>query len=341
VLSAESAGHLRDRLRRLGLSRRAIDAAWPRWWSSAAGQSASAQLELRFALARNLGLDPHSLIDEGADPRFLWAHTGRFKHLSAETQTEKEAIASFGRAVGIALSPGVTTPFTELLGRSAAELRRAMLASSDSPFVRLLDLLSLCWSTGTPVIHLRVYPWPQKRMAAMSLRVSGRSIILLARDSQVPAPIAFYVAHEIGHIALGHLPQDDVLVDLAGTLGPQEDPEESEADRYALELLTGNPDFRVESSTPLASASELIRTAQASAAQLGVEPGTLALCFGYSTGKWAIANAAMQTIYTDPKPAWEEVNAVARTSLAFAELPDGAADFLDSVLGAVGDEQSR
>src|SRR4051794_15887231 len=71
VVTGESAGDLRLRLRRLGLSDDAISAAWPQWWSADAEASPSARAELRFGIARRLGLDPRSLLGEQDEPRFL------------------------------------------------------------------------------------------------------------------------------------------------------------------------------------------------------------------------------------------------------------------------------
>ena len=75
-MTVESAGDLRLRLRGLGLSDSAVSAAWPRWWSEDAESSASARAELRFGVARRLGLDPHSLLEDRDAPRFLWRDRG-------------------------------------------------------------------------------------------------------------------------------------------------------------------------------------------------------------------------------------------------------------------------
>lgn len=111
-------------------------------------------------------------------------------------------ISSFGTALSRLLleatpNPGVFEPMT------AAQLRQLLL--NGRPHVGLLELLMASWSMGIPVIHLRVYPLSAKRMSAMSVRVGDRFAILLARDAVYPAPIAFHVAHELGHIFLGHL----------------------------------------------------------------------------------------------------------------------------------------
>ncbi len=328
----ETAKNLRLRLKKLGLSDRAVEAAWPRWWSDEGDTSASARLELRFSLARKLGIDASSLLED-AQPRFVWKDEARFKHLSGEGELELSAIISFGRAVGTLLVAG-TPAAHPIEGRTAKELREALLHQG-RPFVNLSDLLLLCWSVGTPVIHLRVFPWPQKRMAAMSVRVENHSAILLGKDSNYPPHVAFYLAHEIGHIALSHVSNELGIVDLeSNRLGDrQEDAEEVSADRFALELLTGTPEPIVLPYRKRYSARELGRVATSSSEGLGIEPGTMALCFGYSTDDWATANASMKYIYGRGKPVWHAVNNLARTQLLFDQMPEDSLGFLDAVLG--------
>ena len=94
----------RTRLKRVGLSDSAINAAWPDWWSDDADPSSSARLELRFSVARKLGLDARSVLDEEGVPRFIWKDEARFKHLSGETDLERAAISSFGRSIGALLT---------------------------------------------------------------------------------------------------------------------------------------------------------------------------------------------------------------------------------------------
>jgi Zn-dependent peptidase ImmA (M78 family) len=333
VTSEDKADDLKLQLKALGLSDSVIDAAWPRWWSNEADHSVSARVELRFSLARKLGLDPLSLIDEGHQPRFVWKDEARFKHLSGEGELELSAITSFGKAVGALLISGAPSTIS-LAGATAKEIRTTLLHAK-RPYVSLADLLSLCWSVGIPVIHLRIFPWPQKRMAAMTVRVGDRSVILLGKDSNYPPHIAFYLAHEIGHIVLAHLSEDVAIVDLEplGTGSLDDDAEEGSADRFALELLTGNPDPIVLPVMRRYSARELARVALSASVPLKVEPGTLALCFGYSTKDWATANASMPRIYKEGKPAWLEVNKIARAQLEFDRIPNDSQDFLSAILG--------
>lgn len=338
-MTGESGRDLRFRLRGLGLSDRAISAAWPHWWSEDAEASASARAELRFGIARRLGLDPHSLLDDRDEPRFLWREEARFKHLSGESERERAGITSFGRAIASILVSATSPPEGDLAGVAARDLRENVLASGGQ-FVTLVDLLSLSWALAVPVVHLRVFPWPQKRMAAMTVRVGGRSTVLLGKDSAYPATIAFYLAHELGHIALEHVAADRQIVDLEGETPAANggDEEERDADAFALELLTGAPEPTVLATGPgWAHGRALAHAALESAQELRIEPGTLALAYGHSTGDWQTANAALGNIYAAARPVWTQVNAIARQQLELGDQPVDAVDFLDAVLGEAGE----
>ena len=61
---------LTDELRQAGFSRTAIDAAWPSWWDEGLASSPSGRAELRFALARRVGLRPD--LPRGATAWATW-----------------------------------------------------------------------------------------------------------------------------------------------------------------------------------------------------------------------------------------------------------------------------
>lgn len=328
-----SADQLRKRLKQFGLADAAITAAWPRWWSQEADASRSAQAELRFGIARRLGLDPVSLLGDEDEPRFLWRQEARFKHLSAEDEREQAGIASFGRALATAIAPSAPESGGDLAGYEAGELRQELLARG-LQFIGLDTLLALSWGVGVPVVHLRVFPWPQKRMAAMTVRVNERSFILLGKDASYPPWIAFYLAHELGHVALAHVEPGHAIVDLdIGEKIAASDQEEADADTWALELITGRPKLEVTSADENRSAAELARIALGAAGELRIEPGTLALAFGYTTGEWPLVNGALKRIYDQPGEVWRIINAYARDQLNLEQAPGDAADFVGEVLG--------
>ena len=95
---------LKKRLKEAGLSDPLIEAAWPAWWSDEALASQSAKAELRFTIARKLGLNPRSLLHDEVE--FIWKDEARFKHLSNETDGQKWALTSFGMSACRILVPG-------------------------------------------------------------------------------------------------------------------------------------------------------------------------------------------------------------------------------------------
>jgi hypothetical protein len=320
-------------VRSTGLTESAIAAAWPDWWSEAADASASSQADLKFTLARKLGLDPRSLLDDET-PRFVWEDSAKFKNFRGDMQDARPAISSFGTALGRMLIKGCPS-YASLQNLDPLELRQSILASR--PFVDITGLIGFMWGVGIPVIHLRVHPLAAKHMCAMSIRIGERYAVLLARDANYPASTAFHLAHEIAHIVLGHLANGGAVVDMDDPAERVEetDPEEIAADRYALTLLTGYPRLDVENTGAGRSArqlaAEVIRAAQPNA----IEPGTLALCYGYNTKDWATVQKSMQFIYNKSVPVWEGVNKIAASQLQWELMSDESSSYIRAVMGGI------
>ncbi|MCP4564147.1 MAG: hypothetical protein GY873_37505 [Bosea sp.] len=317
-----------DELRSAGLSREAIDAAWPTWWSDEAAKSPSAQAELRFALSRNLGLSPQSLLGERVE--FVWDDSARFKNLTANEPISRGALASFGVAVA-RLLVRATPARLSVTGVPAEALRSSVIKARG--MVDLVGLLSTCWSLGVPVIHLRVFPLPAKSMRAMVVEVGGRHAVLLGRDANYPAPVLFTLAHEVGHAALGHTAGEAAIVDVGDFTVSAEDNEERDADTYAMQLLTGESAPAITVSTDRFSAQSLAQQCLSEGPPRGIEPGTLALCVGHVQNNWAVANAALRVIYTESKPVWQEVNKIATQQLDWNALSYESANYVRALLG--------
>ncbi|MYM22880.1 ImmA/IrrE family metallo-endopeptidase [Duganella sp. FT135W] len=329
---ANNADEFRIRLAKsTGLTDSAIRAAWPEWWSEAADASPSAQAELRFSLARNLGLDPVTVLDDQF-PKFIWDDSAKYKSFKGDDERDKPAITAFGKSVTRMLVKSVAQA-RPLVGMPASQLRQSILRNNQ--YVGLIELLATLWAVGVPVLHLRVFPLPAKRMSAMATSFQDRHAILLAKDSTYPAAIAFNVAHEIGHIACGHVTAGSALIDMDHDGVPQEqDGEELEADKYALELLTGDPEFQIEKQGQGRSARDLAKQVLAAGPEMRIEPGTMALCYGFATGEWPTAQGALGHIYDNAIPAWEVVNKIAMQQMDWTKLSDESTHFLKAVMGA-------
>lgn len=318
---------LRNELRSAGLSDQVIDAAWPSWWSDDAAASTSARAELRFALSRKLGLSSRSLLGERVE--FVWEDDARFKNLTATDRLRRGALASFGVAVGRMLLKA-TTEAQPRVALSAAELRSAVLANRE--VVDLNGLLSICWGLGVPVIHLRVFPLRAKSMRAMVVGVDGRHAILLGRDASYPAPVAFTLAHEIGHAVLGHIGTGRAIVDVGDSSFNDPDLEEREADTFGIELLTGSPRPMITTNIENFSTRALAEACQQAGPERGIEPGTLALCLGFQRQEWQRASAALRYIYKTAHPVWKYVNQVAARQLNWSDMSDENIQYLSNLM---------
>jgi Zn-dependent peptidase ImmA (M78 family) len=320
-----------ERLRSAGISRAAIRAAWPLWWNEEAASSSSGRAELRFALARRLGLEPKPLLGERVE--FVWNDEARFKHLSTEDAAQRAALTSFGMSLGRALLRATPGPPIDRVG--AEDLREAILRGSS--FVDLNSVIATCWALGVPVIHLRVFPLETKSMYAMVVALEGRFAILLGRDAGYPAPIAFALAHELGHVMLGHLADAPALVDLEDPATARDgDEQEAEADRFALTLLTGSPNPDIRTNLEHFNAPTLAKAVLDAADRYAVEPGTLALCLAYRRNAWPVAMSSLRFIYSERKPAWREINGIADRELDWDALGDEAAGYLRNVMTGDG-----
>lgn len=316
-------------LRRAGISKAAIEAAWPSWWDGALAASPSGRAELRFALARRLGLRSQPLLGERVE--FVWNDEARFKHLTAEDEAARAAMTSFGMAIGKSLLQSVAEG-PAMGAIDAARLREALLARR--PFADVGGLISTCWALGIPVIHLRVFPLDAKRMHAMVVHSNGRFAILLGHEARFPAQLAFTLAHELAHIMLGHLAGAPALVDLEDpATAAERDGQELEADGYALTVLTGSSDPTIETNIDDFNAPSLAQAVRRAAPVYRIDPGTLALCLAYRRQSWPVAMAALNMLYPDIDPLWQEVNGVAARQIGWDALTDDASDYLRSVMG--------
>ncbi|WP_234831173.1 ImmA/IrrE family metallo-endopeptidase [Rhodopseudomonas palustris] len=316
-------------LKEAGLSRAAIEAAWPVWWSDDLSESPSARAELRFALARKLGLAPKPLLGERVE--FVWRDSAKFKNLSIQNSTQQDILSSFGVSIGRLLLRA--TPIGRGFDGLSAEAIRGSIIRSTAGYVDLRALLSTSWAVGVPVIQLKVFPLTTKSMHAMVIESGGRHAIILGRDASYPAPVAFTLAHEIGHIVGGHLKGASALVDLEDpALASSYDADESEADAFALSVLTGTPTLTITTELQNYNAPTLARAVLNAAPLYGIEPGTFALCVAYRQKNWAVAMSALKFIYAEAKPVWKEVNGIADSYIDWDALGDEAEDYLRKLM---------
>lgn len=286
------------RLEVAGFARDFVRTCLPQWWDEQAEESESSWLQLQLDLSQRFSLDPFSVIDEAAPLRLSDIGRPKFKHL-ALTEAQQGAANGFGGGLARLLLAATPSAGHELPS-SALELRALLLNSSENLWIGFGELLTLCYAFGIPVAHLTAFPAGIKGMAAMATSVGSRGAIFTARKPVHPAQVAFFIAHELGHVALGHVRDGQSIVE-ALTLDPNEtddgvpdDDEEIAADRFAFELLTGQPSLQVQGPADKGTAKELHERADQTGRQLRIDPGLIILCYGRASNRWPLAMAALK-----------------------------------------------
>jgi transcriptional regulator with XRE-family HTH domain len=130
------------------------------------------------------------------------------------------------------LSSEAYAPSPQKLPPAPEEIRQAVLAESDC-----LDLGSLVrwtWEQGIPVI-----PMNGRGFEAAAWYAKDRPVIVLNVSHDYLAYWLFALAHELGHIVLGHVGEQG-LVDVDEPGLAKEDHQEKEANQFALDVLVPN-----------------------------------------------------------------------------------------------------
>lgn len=306
----------------------------PSWWDDEAAEAPAGFAEALLIIARRLGLDYTSLRSgEGAVLR-----TAR---PSVKFKTAAQGIAADECDVAAAIAIqaarfaalGAPKPTLEPL-KTAAEIREHI--KSDRPCVDLEGLLDYCWSAGIAVLHVSGLPPKAKRLHGLAVNADGKHVAVVFDGRTPHAYLLFVLAHELGHITLGHVGDGGALVDDAinavGLDDASGDREESEANRFALELITGRPDYRVRATDRWLKAATLATEAKRIGRERGIDPGHVVLNYAHTMGGsfFAVANAALK--HLDPA---QDAPSLVRRKLAdlldWSELPPDAAEFVARV----------
>ena len=324
--TANPMGNVFRRLRAVGLTTSYVrKMILPDWWDDKIAENPAGLAEGLGFLSRHLGLDIATLRDPGRPVAFR--NFGACKFKKSQNVTEDDLSLSRAMATraaqivnGAVTEPPVSPPV------EAAEIRREILGQNE-PWVNLQNLAEYCWSLGIPVVHLSSIA-SAKRPDGLAVRVGGRPIIVLCKKESFTSRMLFLLAHELGHIALGHIDEDGVLVDESMKDNVQ-DQEESAANSFAIELLTGAPKSAFRATGRWLNAQQLADAAVAIGREQRIDPGHIVLNYAHTMGSrfWPVANAALKLI----EPRGEGLTIVRRLMaehLDWSSLPEDSSEFL-------------
>lgn len=226
---------LRDKLEQHGIQKAFVNQILPPYWEDSLSEERTAYMSACALLSRALDLELRPLLEGEPVIQLRKLAKPLYKKTANKTESDLEIAARVGTVAARIALQALDRGCTPLPEDSMA-LRGAILASGQ-PWVDLEGLLNHCWTSGIPVIYAKHLAG--KKMDAMAVSIEGRPAIVVTRANKFRSQVAFWIAHEMGHIALGHLNDWSVIAD-AKINRSSDDALEIAADQYALALLFGD-----------------------------------------------------------------------------------------------------
>lgn len=290
-----TANQMQEIYRRLGAEgykRNFVQSLLPEWWDNQLVVTPSGLQQAALILGRLLGVNPETIWTKDANITLSIPERKRFKRRVDSNEDELDIACAISYAAGRLAGKAFKKPFDhgELL--DAGELRNLIL--EQSRWVGLRELLAYCQRIGLPVLHIDHFPRGAKKMAGLAFEINGTPIIVLTQPRK-RGYVLFDLAHEIGHVTLGHVSEGELLVD-SKIDQDSDDEDEKAANRFALELLTGDPDCRIVPAGRNLTGSELATAAKRFGTDRNVDPSHVALNYGHTQGHWGVANLAVNEL---------------------------------------------
>lgn len=298
---------------------------FPDWWEDEYADDAGTFYEAKLTLARRLGLDVASVLADDQPIRFRHIGACRFKAKRNDNPGHPGPAQALARTLAEIAVAAVEAPYRPLPS-TGLNIREDIL-SEHQPWVSFESLLIYLWTHGIPVLFLADPP-PPVGMDGMVTRVKGRPVIILTRKEKHGAWLLFILAHEVGHIALGHIGENETLADKKIDQ-EDEDPEEIAANHCAIEIITAHGDTRfVSSSGRWLSAETLAHAAMKHGHENHIDPGHIALNYGKANEQMAAARKALKIIDQSSACAQDVLFRYLVENIDPDRLPQDSYDFL-------------
>ena len=191
----------------------------------------------------------------------------------------------------------------------------------------LSNLLDYCWSLGVPVVHLTSF-LKSKQPDGLAVQVRERPVIVLCKKMRAPAWLLFILAHELGHVVLGHIPDGGALID-ENVKTNELDAEEREANAFAVELLTGDKECGFHTTGRWPNAPTLAARAMEIGREHKIDPGHVVLNYAHTMGSefYPVANAALALLVPN-RDGLKIVRRKLAEHLDWSSLPEDSSEFL-------------
>ncbi len=260
----------------------------PDWWDDSITSSDAGLQQAQLYLSKAFNLDIASLANQEEPPRFRQV-VHKFKMNKNVDEERLAASAHYATAIARLALQATAETFTPPPA-NPNELREQILQAAQC--VDLSALLGWCKTAGIPVLHIERLPGI--KMAGLAIRMNDRFAVVLSRKGH-PAELLFHLAHELGHIAQGHLNSDGFLVDQQIGATDRDDADEKEADAYAIRLLNGAA-VKYSAGSRVIYPVQLYRAAKALSERQRIDVGHIILNYGHAQDQFPLAKAALKHV---------------------------------------------
>lgn len=296
----------------------------PSWWDDDAAANPSGYSEALLLLSRHLGLNLASLQNNEGGISFSVTGTCKFKKSEKHSESDVELARSIAYRASVLAT--AATPSKLNVPATASDIRQTIL--NESRWVSLENLTNYCWSIGVPVLHISVFPPETKKPDGMAVMVNGRPAIVICKNQKSSAWLLFIIAHELGHIVLGHVQNNGVLVD-DHISEESKDAEEIAANRFAIQILTGSAERKYLATGTWPDGPQLAHAARTIGHEQRVDPGHIVLNYAHSMNKsfFPVAQNALKILEPNANaPAL--IGKVMAEKLDWSQLPEDSNEFL-------------
>lgn len=325
--SLEAAGYPRD-LQRLLL---------PDWVTPEVLSDDATSAEVATILAKRLGLRPTSLFSQTPHIETLRSRNTKYKRSIPNKSKNLTAATAVAVSVAETIASVCRVPFSPF-PTNAQSFRHAVLTDFPGNWLGLRNLLMYCWAHGVPVVYLAEIGQGIAKMDGMVIQTDGRPVIVLSKNADLWAWQLFVLAHEMAHIALGHVEPDEILIDeeLGKESYAMEDPDVDEraADAFAIEVLNGRPDATYRVSDEQANAPTLAKAAFDHGKPQQIDPGHIVLNYAHHSGNWPVGVAAAKILQGNNPAAGVVINEAMWRELDPEAFSDDTLEFLRRATGS-------
>ncbi|MGF1933758.1 MAG: ImmA/IrrE family metallo-endopeptidase [Nostoc sp. ChiQUE02] len=319
---------LYDKLSKLGLNQDYVRSnGLPSWWNDELNNKSYGVLEGAGYIADNLNLDLKTLLVAEEEIKFNSPPPTKFKqHNSQNKDHPYVAQALVSRVVDL-IAYGTEVNFKPL-PVNVNEIRTEILKNHTT--INLISLLEYCWSKGIAVAYFSHFPENTKKFAGLIQWQFSRPIIILTSKHKYSARLAFDLAHELAHLALGHL-KEGILID-EKIESDSNDNEENEANKFATQLLLGDCDNCL-GDKHFHNNGHLLKHARNKAIENpSVEVDSIVLNNAWHNSNWGLAQKALEKIgFT--VDAQQIINEYLADRLDWDNFNDENYQYLEKVLG--------